>query len=278
MYDIVNVYLENGLQVVLHRIPDIRTMACGLWIRQGSKDEDDSTNGLSHLIEHLKLNKENNSNPNFKYLLDEIVSEGVTYNAGTTKESTYFYFAGLVNTLEKCISALYHIATNDEFDEEFFINEKKVVNQEVSSFYSAFNQIQERTGQALWGNVGIGKIIVGNKENVDNTDINTIKNIINNSYTQENSVVVIVGCILEIIPLHLRSKVNMIFVNLFQNKNKINLFHLYKKSIESGYQYFDTVNKYYTCETCNINGITIEPNCRVTACSIAAINNRYSDS
>lgn len=193
MYDIVNFYLENGLQVVMHRIPYVKTMACGLWIRQGSKDEQDDTNGFSHLIEHLKLNKENTSKPDFKYLLDEIAAEGVTYNAATTKEYTYYYFAGLVNTLEKCILALNYIATNDNFDKDFFMNEKKVVKQEISSFYSTFNQIQERTGQALWGDVGIGKIIVGTSDNIDHADLVDVQNIIHNAYTPENSVLAVVG-------------------------------------------------------------------------------------
>lgn len=193
MYDILNVYLENGLQVVLHRIPFVKTMACGLWVRQGSKDEGDSTNGISHLIEHLKLNKENNSNPEFKKLLEEIVSEGVMYNAATTKENTYFYFAGLSSSLEKSILALYYIASNYKFNHEFFENEKKIVNQEISSFYSSFNQIGERTGQALWGNVGIGKIIVGNKTNIENSCIDIVQEIIANSYNPEKSVLVIVG-------------------------------------------------------------------------------------
>ena len=32
MYDILNVYLENGMQVVMHKIPYVKTMACGLWV------------------------------------------------------------------------------------------------------------------------------------------------------------------------------------------------------------------------------------------------------
>lgn len=52
----------------MHKIPYVKTMACGLWVNQGSKYEDDTTNGLSHLVEHLKLNKENINNPKFKML------------------------------------------------------------------------------------------------------------------------------------------------------------------------------------------------------------------
>lgn len=41
MYDILSVYLENGLRVIMHKIHHIRTMACEVWIKQGSKYESD---------------------------------------------------------------------------------------------------------------------------------------------------------------------------------------------------------------------------------------------
>jgi radical SAM protein with 4Fe4S-binding SPASM domain len=84
LYDILNVYLENGLRVIMHKIPHVKTMACGVWIKQGSKHENDEENGLSHLVEHLMINIENDSNPKFKKLINEVSSEEIVYNAETT--------------------------------------------------------------------------------------------------------------------------------------------------------------------------------------------------
>ena len=157
MYDILSVYLENGLRVVMHRIPHSRTMACGVWIKQGSKYETDEQNGLSHLIEHLMINIENDNNPRFRKLINEVSSEGIVYNAGTTKETTSYYFTGLSNMLEKSIETLSAIVVdNSKFTDELIENEKKVVTQETISFYSSFNQIKERTSQSLWGNIDVG--------------------------------------------------------------------------------------------------------------------------
>jgi len=194
MYDILNVYLENGLRVVMHKIPHIRTMACGVWIKQGSKHENDENNGLSHLVEHLMINIENDSNPRFKNLINEVSSEGIVYNAGTTKETTSYFFTGLSNMLEKCIETLSTIVIdNKTFSNKLIENEKKVVSQETISFYSSFNQIIERTSQALWGNVGVGRIIVGNIDNINHAKVNDLENIIKNSYTPENATLVVVG-------------------------------------------------------------------------------------
>lgn len=194
MYDILNVYMENGLRVIMHKIPHVRTMACGVWIKQGSKHENDEENGLSHLVEHLMINIENDSNPKFKKLINEVSSEGIVYNAGTTKETTSYYFTGLSNMLEKCIETLSSIVIdNKTFTNELIENEKKVVSQETISFYSSFNQIKERTSQALWGNVSVGRIIVGNIENINNAKVSDIENLVKNSYTPENATLVVVG-------------------------------------------------------------------------------------
>lgn len=194
MYDILSVYLENGLRVVMHRIPHSRTMACGVWIKQGSKYETDEQNGLSHLIEHLMINIENDNNPRFRKLINEVSSEGIVYNAGTTKETTSYYFTGLSNMLEKSIETLSAIVVdNSKFTDELIENEKKVVTQETISFYSSFNQIKERTSQSLWGNIDVGKIIVGNIDNIKNANSEVIEKIMRESYTPENSTLVIVG-------------------------------------------------------------------------------------
>lgn len=178
----------------MHKIPHVRTMSCGLWVKQGSKHESDNNSGISHLIEHLMINIENNNNPKFQRLINEAISEGIVYNAGTTKETTSYYFTGLSNMLEKCIETLASIVINNKsFSEQLLENEKKVVIQETISFYSSFNQIQERTSQALWGNVGIGRIIVGDINNIKNVSADDIEEIILKSYTPENSTLVIVG-------------------------------------------------------------------------------------
>ena len=194
MYDILNAYLENGLKIILHKIPGAKTMACGLWIAQGSKNESDANSGLSHLIEHLLVNPITSGNEAYQKLIEEVTNCGVVYNAATTKEYTCFYFTGLSNTIDLCVKSLSHIAMNNRnFPEDMFENEKKVVVQEATSFYSSFQQIKERTSQALWGNIGIGRIIMGNISNIQGATIEQIQGIIESNYIPERATMVIVG-------------------------------------------------------------------------------------
>lgn len=194
MYDVLNAYLENGLKVILHKILGVKTMACGLWIRQGSVYETDENNGLSHLAEHLLLNPKDINNSEYKKLMERVSGEGVIYNAATTKEYTCFHFTGMESTLPICLSSLACIAKdNREFFEEFFENEKSVVIQEATSFYSSYQQIKERTSQAIWGNRGTGKIIMGDMKNIANASRQEVGKLIEDSYVPENATVIVIG-------------------------------------------------------------------------------------
>lgn len=194
MYDVLNAYLENGLKIILHKIPEVKTISCGLWIKQGSSYETDENNGLSHLTEHLLMNADDVVNEQYKSLITDITDDGVVYNASTTKEYTCFYFTGLAGTLEKCILALAHIAKNNrEFQSSNFENEKKVVLQEATGFYSSFQQIKERTSQALWGNMGTGKIIMGDMKNITQAVPEQINELVEKAYVPENAAVVVIG-------------------------------------------------------------------------------------
>lgn len=194
VYDVLKAYLENGLKIVIHKISEVKTVACGLWIKLGSSYETDDNNGLSHLAEHLLMNQNDVENEEYKRIISDITDNGVYYNAATTKEYTCYYFTGLKSTIDDSLNALSQIAMkNREFNEDAFENEKKVVLQEAVSFYSSFQQIKERTSQALWGNMGTGKIIMGNLNNIENATKSQVLELINKAYVPENAILTIVG-------------------------------------------------------------------------------------
>ena len=87
VYDVLNAYLENGLKIILHKIPEVKTVSCGLWVKQGSSYESDEFNGLSHLAEHLLMNAEDVINEQYKYLIAEITDNGVV-NLSAHEKST----------------------------------------------------------------------------------------------------------------------------------------------------------------------------------------------
>ena len=51
MFDTIK--LENGVSIVMEQISSVRSVALGIFIRNGSINETSKSNGISHFIEHM---------------------------------------------------------------------------------------------------------------------------------------------------------------------------------------------------------------------------------
>ena len=45
--------LDSGVRVVTEEVPSVRSVALGLWVRTGSRNETPAQAGVSHFLEHL---------------------------------------------------------------------------------------------------------------------------------------------------------------------------------------------------------------------------------
>ena len=45
--------LPNGLNVLTHAMPHIETVALGIWVKAGARDERPEENGIAHFLEHM---------------------------------------------------------------------------------------------------------------------------------------------------------------------------------------------------------------------------------
>src|ERR1041385_6745155 len=44
--------LPNGLTILTERMPELRSVSLGIWLRRGSRHETSEQNGICHFIEH----------------------------------------------------------------------------------------------------------------------------------------------------------------------------------------------------------------------------------
>lgn len=54
---------QNGVRVVLENIPTVRSVAIGVWIGTGSRNEIPENNGISHFLEHMFLRERKQDQP-----------------------------------------------------------------------------------------------------------------------------------------------------------------------------------------------------------------------
>ena len=78
---------HQGLRVITEVVPSVRSVALGLWVRTGSRDEQPARAGVSHFLEHLLFKgTERHSAIEISELFDGM---GAATNAATSKESTH---------------------------------------------------------------------------------------------------------------------------------------------------------------------------------------------
>jgi len=85
--------------------------------------------GISHLMEHLMCK-------NFEKLRETFEKEGIDWNAYTSSNEIVFYFTGLDEYLDKRRYELVELMSEFNVTKEQFENERKIVLQEYSDYFS----------------------------------------------------------------------------------------------------------------------------------------------
>ena len=91
--------------------------------------EERGTYGISHLMEHLMCK-------NFEHLRETFEREGIDWNAYTSSNEIVFYFTGLDKYLSKRRNELIDLMSDFNITKEQFNNERKIVLEEYSDYFS----------------------------------------------------------------------------------------------------------------------------------------------
>src|SRR3982750_1768855 len=81
--------LSNGLTVAPQTLPSLESVALGVWIKSGARNERDDEHGMAHLLEHMAF-KGTSSRSAFQ-IASQIEDVGGEINAATSVETTSFY-------------------------------------------------------------------------------------------------------------------------------------------------------------------------------------------
>ncbi len=122
-----------GITVVTEHIPTVRSVALGMWLSVGSRDELDGQAGCSHFLEHLLF--KGTSTRTARGIAEALDAVGGELNAFTSKEVTCFHARVLDRDLPVAFDVLADMlvdAVNTEPDVEA---ERQVVLSELDVHY-----------------------------------------------------------------------------------------------------------------------------------------------
>ncbi|MEH7010699.1 pitrilysin family protein [Neobacillus niacini] len=183
---------KNGVRIVLENIPTVRSVAIGVWIGTGSRNENPQTNGISHFLEHMFF--KGTTTRSAKEIAESFDSIGGQVNAFTSKEYTCYYAKVLDTHAQFALDVLADMFFNSTFVEEELNKERNVVLEEIKMYDDTPDDIvHDLLSRAIYGDHPLGYPILGTEETLKTFTGSTLKEYIHNRYTPENVVISIAG-------------------------------------------------------------------------------------
>ncbi|MBI5188846.1 MAG: insulinase family protein [Nitrospirae bacterium] len=149
----------------MESLKNMRSVALGIWVKVGSRNELLDKNGVSHFLEHMffKGTKKRSA----RDIAVEIDSLGGDLNAFTSRESTTFYVKVLDEYIEKGIELLADVFLHSTFPEEDIEKEKRIIKEEIKMIEDTPDDyIHDLFNQTIWGQDGLGQPVLGRRETI----------------------------------------------------------------------------------------------------------------
>jgi predicted Zn-dependent peptidase len=157
--------LSNGLTILTESMPHIKSVSLGVWLKKGSRHEQEVDNGISHFIEHLVFKgTKTRSAQDIALAIDKL---GGQVDAFTGKEYTCFYFRALDEHLPVAIDLVTDIVVSPRFDVADIEKERKVIFEEIRMVEDTPDELlYDLFSQSYWKGHPLSRPIQGTIESV----------------------------------------------------------------------------------------------------------------
>ncbi len=182
--------LPSGVRVVTEAMPSVRSVALGLWVRTGSRDEDPVIAGVSHFLEHMLFKgTQSHTAIEISELFDGL---GATVNAATGKETTHLHARCVDVHAERVFEVLSEMLLGPTYPE--VDSERAVVLEEIAMYEDEpMDKVHDILGEAVFGDHPLGRRVIGSADVIASVPIPEIAAYHDRRYVGPNIVVAAAG-------------------------------------------------------------------------------------
>ena len=182
----------DGIRVVTEEVPGVRSVALGLWVRTGSRDEAPEEAGVSHFLEHLLFKgTERHSAIEISELFDGM---GAATNAATSKESTHLHARLLDEHTDEAFRLLAEMLIAPSMPPDEVDSEREVVLEEIAMYEDEpQDRVHDVLARAVHGDHPLGRRVLGDAEVIGSIPVPEIARYHHDRYTKPNIVVAAAG-------------------------------------------------------------------------------------
>lgn len=220
--------LKNGLEIFIVPRKSL-SFAVIFGLSVGSKNENNSINGISHLLEHLvfKGTKKLKTQDVITFELEKL---GLSYNAFTGKDLTAYYIVGGEDKLKESLEILTSLVFEPLLEKKYLEKEKNIILQEIYMYHDDPNSyVSELFEQVVFKGTSYEFDIAGTQKSLKNISHKDLINYHSHFYNPENTTIVFAGNISEK-KINSLIKKNLLFI---KNKSKAKYSTLlYRKKVK----------------------------------------------
>jgi predicted Zn-dependent peptidase len=153
--------LDSGVKVVSEHLQSVRSVAVGLWVRIGSRDEPYEQAGISHFLEHMLF--KGTPELSAEQIAQVFDGFGAEVNAATSKEATVLHAHFLDEHLENAFRVMSDMFLRSTYAD--LESEREVVLEEIAMYEDEpQDKVHDVLSTAVFGDHPLGRPVIGRGE------------------------------------------------------------------------------------------------------------------
>lgn len=184
--------LDNGLRIITYAMPNMQSVALGIWVKVGSRYELFDNRGIAHYLEHILF--KGTKKYSCRKLKESIEGVGGSLNGFTSEEVTCYLTKLPSRHMNLGIDILSEMVINPLLIEDDIIRERSVVLEEIKMYRDLpQSYVHELLDHLLWPEQPLGYSVLGTAESVSKVAREDFCRFKEQYYTTSNIVVSAAG-------------------------------------------------------------------------------------
>ncbi|MCB1783546.1 MAG: insulinase family protein [Alphaproteobacteria bacterium] len=184
--------LPNGLRVVTDTVSEVESVAAGVWVGVGTRNEDLSANGAAHMVEHMLF--KGTKTRDALQISEEVENVGGYMNAYTSRELTSYNVHLLKDDLPLAMDVLADILQNSVMPDDEIDRERGVILQEIGMCADTPDDIVfDHYYETAYAGQALGAPILGRSDIISSIARETLVDYVRRLYSPSRMVVSAAG-------------------------------------------------------------------------------------
>src|SRR5262245_26234828 len=184
--------LGSGISLLTERLEDRDSVAVGVWLRSGARDEPGDRLGITHFIEHMMF--KGTERRDARAIAHSLESIGGHLDAFTAREQVCYYARALSEHLPAVVDVLADIVCRSRMTPTDVSREQSVVREEILAYEdNPEEKVGDLLSEQVWGDHPLGRPILGTTETVSALTSELLRDYFRRRYRPEHLVIAAAG-------------------------------------------------------------------------------------